>query len=858
MKAFFSLMEKKINLDQIEGKYSAFAKVPYALPVRLSKPLAENGHGKIMVNGQLVSKGTCFFMDVVVKMNCMLVPVGEVAQEYGKEYTVSFSGFTAADGTPFRNQSFKFQTLPRGQKNPAYVHHDEIALQAAREGIVLLKNEGKVLPLKQTEVLNCFGSAQFMFRNTSTGASLIKPRWQANFHQSLREHSSFVVNEEISGLYRCLKDVVPTKDQLEQAKNKSDTAIILISRTSGEFKDNKPCKGGYYLTDDERTMAEAVTAVFPKTVAILNTGYPIEMGWIEELGIQGVIYTGFAGQAAGYALMEILDGRTNPSGKLPDTFAIDYYDYPSAKNFINFGEEDKLPEEKDYGVHLYYEEDIYVGYRYFETFGKRTAFSFGHGLSYTDFEITCGDAKWDGSTVTVTATVKNVGSVPGKEVVQLYIGAPDGKLEKPVKVLAAFEKTHLLNPGESVTLTLTAKAIDFASFDEVQSAYILEGGAYQVLCGNSSDTVKAVGTFEIDEEVMLRKTESINPPVEEFHRITKADPEIRGGSKMVPLEERISVPAVRPAYDPESLPAYKGKKITFPELKANHGLLHNFVTQMTDEELCRLNVCGGANWYMPWQDGSAGKSVALPKYKLPSIRVSDGNTGLNLNKPNIGMPSSTVMAATFNKELAFLVGKVIGEESKENGIAVNLGPGMNIHRNILNGRHPEYFSEDPFLAGTMAGHHGKGLVAAGTGCTYKHLFCNNSDTSRKGSHSIVSQRAMREIYYKVFEVAIAIHMPTCVMTSYNAVNGIYPAENARVLQDLVRGEWGFTGLIMTDWGTYDTVDPVEMVKAGNCWLTEGNPKYSKILLNAVKAGKLSRHILERNVCYLIHLILQKA
>ena len=857
MKASFFLMEKKLNLDQIEGKYSAFAKVPYALPVRLSKPLAENGHGRITVNGQPVSKGTCFFMDVMVKMHCMLVPVGEVATQYGKEYTISFSGFTAADGTPFRNQSFKFRTLPRGEKDSAYVDHDEIALQAAREGIVLLKNEGNVLPLKKDAVLNCFGAAQFMFRNSSTGASLIKPRWQANFHQSVLEHSSFVVNEDISSLYRCLKDVTPSAAQLDAAKGKSDTAVILISRTSGEFKDNKPCKGGYYLTDDERAMVKAVAAVFPKTVAILNTGYPIEMGWIEEFGVQSVIYTGFAGQAAGYALMEILDGRTNPSGKLPDTFATDYYDYPSAKNFINFGEEDKLPEEKDYGVHLYYEEDIYVGYRYFDTFGKRPAYYFGYGLSYTDFEITYDDAKWDTSTVTITAIVKNVGSLPGKEVVQLYIAAPDGKLEKPAKVLAAFEKTRLLNPGESQTLTLTAKAMDFASFDEEQSAYILECGEYHVFSGNALDTAGSVFAFTMDENVILLKTGNINPPVEEFHKITRADPEIRGGSKMVPLENRIPIPAVRPVYDPKPLPAYQGKKITFTELKANHNLLDFFVAQMTDEELCRLNVCGGANWYLPWDDGSAGKSVALPKYKLPSIRVSDGNTGLNLNKPNIGMPSSTVLAATFNKELAFAVGKVIGEESKERGIAVNLGPGMNIHRNILNGRHPEYFSEDPYLAGTMAGHHGKGLVAAGTGCTYKHLFCNNSDTSRKGSHSIVSQQAMREIYYRVFEVAIAIHMPTCVMTSYNAVNGIYPAENAQVLQDLVRGEWGFTGLIMTDWGTYDTVDPVEMVNAGNCWLTEGNPKYTKTLIRAVKNGDLKRNILENNVRTLVQLILAK-
>lgn len=858
MKATFSLMEKKVNLDQIEGRYSAFVKVPYGLPVRLSKPLAENGHGRITVNGQPVSHGTCFFMDVMVKMHCMLVPVGEVAREYGKEYTITFSGFVAEDGTPFRDQTFKFQTLPRGKKDPAYAHHDEIALQAAREGIVLLKNDRHILPLNKDAVLNCFGAAQFCFRNTSTGASLIKPRWQANFHQSIQEHSSFSVNEDISELYRCLKDVAPTSQQLEQARSKSDVAIILISRTSGEFKDNKPSKGGYYLTDDERAMVQAVSDAFSKTVAIINTGYPIEMGWIQEFGIQSVIYTGFAGQAAGYALMEILDGRTNPSGKLPDTFAVDYYDYPSAKNFINFSEADALPGEKDYGVHLYYEEDIYVGYRYFDTFGKKTAYWFGYGLSYTDFEITYGDAVWDGDTLTIPATVKNVGSVPGKEVVQLYIGAPDGKLEKPAKVLAAFEKTHLLNPGDGETLILTAKAMDFTSYDESDPSYVLEKGEYRVFCGNALDHAEPVFTFEMRENVILRRTGAVNPPVEDFHRITKVDPDIKGSSKIVPLEQRILIPAARPVYDPKPLPAYNGKKITFPELKANHGLLERFVAQMTDEELCKLNVCGGANWYMPWQDGSAGKSVALSKYKLPSIRVSDGNTGLNLNKPNIGMPSSTVMAATFNKELAFVVGKTIGEESKERGIAVNLGPGMNIHRNILNGRHPEYFSEDPYLAGTIAGHHGKGLVSAGTGCTYKHLFCNNSDTSRKGSHSVLSQRALREIYYKVFEVANAIQMPTCVMTSYNAVNGLYPAENAQVLQELVRGEWGFEGLIMTDWGTYDTVDPVEMVKAGNCWLTEGSPKYSKILAKAIMDGKLSRSVLEHNVMRLVELVLRKS
>lgn len=854
--AKFKLMEKKLDLDQIEGKYSAFAKVPYALPVKMNKPLAKDGYGSVVVDGIAVSKGEQFVMEVMGKMQCMLVPVGEAVKEYDKEYTITFSGFTAEDGSKFASQSFQFRTLPRKQKNPAYKAHDKVALQAAREGMVLLRNKNGILPLKADSVLNCFGRAQYIFRNTSTGASLINPRWQANFHQSVKEHSSFVINKEVSSLYNGLKDVVPSSGIMERAKLKNDTAILIVSRTSGEFLDNKPIKGGYYLTDDEMQMVEAVSSCFSKTIAILNTGYPIEMGWVKEYGIDAVIYTGFAGMCAGYALMEILDGRTNPSGKLPDTWSYDYYDNPASRNFINFSEEDEIPGEKDKGVRLYYEEDIYVGYRYFDTFAKEAAYSFGHGLSYTVFEYRTDNLTVREKNISLDISVKNVGNMVGKEVIQCYVSAPEKQLEKPSRVLTAFEKTKLLSPDEEQKFTLTADKMNFASFDEEKGCYILEAGVYKVYCGTSLTAAKEVGCFTIDTDENLRTVNRINIPVENFHKMTKQKPYVLEDSKMVELSEQFSVRAKRPNYYPKALIKKERGRITFDKLLQNPKLLDSFVAQMSDRELCRLNVCGGANWYLPFQDGCAGKTNVIKKYKMPQIKVSDGNTGLNIRKANIGFPCSTVIAATFNKELAYQVGQVIGEESKENGIAINLGPGMNIHRNILNGRHPEYFSEDPYLAGTMAGMHGKGIADTGIGCTYKHLFCNNSDTSRKGSQSIVSERALREIYYRVFEIAFTIQKPTCVMTSYNSVNGIYPAENAEVLQKLVRGEWGFDGLIMTDWGTYDTVDAVEMVKAGNCWLTEGNRKYQKELMNAVKSGRLSRGYLENNVKYLVETILR--
>jgi len=854
--AKISLMQKTLNLEQIEGKYSAFVKCPYALPVRLSRPLAEDGYGTVTVDGIEISKGKEFFMDSIVKMNCMLVPAGEAAREFDRVYTITFSGFKADNGEMFKPVSYKFRTLPRKQRDPDYAAHDETSLQAAREGMVLLKNENGLLPLADDAKLNCFGSAQYMYRNSATGAGLINPRWQADFHQSVDEHSSFRINPEISRLYSRLKDVIPSDSQMKKAYEYSDTGVILISRTSGEFLDNKPVKGGYYLTDDERALIRKVTSVFEKTIAIINTGYPIETGWIDEYAIKSVIYTGFAGMCSGYALMEILDGRTNPSGKLPTTWAYDYYDYPSSRNFPNFSEDDRVPGEKEKGVRIVYEEDIYVGYRYFETFDRPVRFPFGYGLSYTQFEIRPAEGKADETGIRFPVTVKNTGSHAGKAVVQLYISQPEGKMEKSSKILCAFEKTKLLNPGEKEELILTAAPIDYASYDEENARYVLEKGTYVLSLGMDIRNTETVTRFTLDEDVTVRQVSHIAVPVEEFHRFSKADPSFRETCQIMDLEDRFPVKAQRHEYHPAFTGTKPKKQISLKDLRNDPELINDFVSQLSVSELCRLNVSTGADWYMPWGNGTAGGTPRMLKYSMKPVRVSDGNTGLNIVKPNTGFPSSCTVAASFNKELARSIGHVIGEESQENHIGINLGPAMNIQRNPLCGRHPEYFSEDPLLAGLMAGYHAKGLEETGTGSTMKHLFCNNSETSRKGSHSIVSERALREIYFRPFEICYAIQKPQCVMTSYNALNGIYPAESAEIQQELLRKEWGFDGLIMTDWCSYDTIDPVEMVKAGTGWLTEGGSKYVRILEKAVREGKLDPEILRANAVYTVRTILK--
>ena len=349
----FSLMDKTLNPEIVDGKMNAFVKVPYGIQVRLSHPLGKDGYGRVTVDGIPISRGKIFKLDMVIKADVLYLPVGEVAREFDREYTLELTGFKTAEGVPYPDCSFKIKTTAKSRPDPAFAENDEVALEAAREGMVLLRNEKGVLPLKEGAVLNCFGRGQYMYRNTSTGASMINPRWQPDFMDAIKEHSSFSVNEELSALYCYLQDVTPGGNMLEKAKEQSDTAVILISRTSGEFLDNHPDKGSYYLTDDEEAMIKAVTAVFDKTVAIINSGFPMDIAWTQKYGIDAVVYTGFTGMLSSYALMEILDGRTNPSGKLPDTWARDYYDSPAAHNFINFKEGDEIPGEKDKGVRFY-------------------------------------------------------------------------------------------------------------------------------------------------------------------------------------------------------------------------------------------------------------------------------------------------------------------------------------------------------------------------------------------------------------------------------------------------------------------------------------------------------------------------
>ena len=840
-------LARSFDPEAVDNRLSCFAHVTGFVPVALLAPLAEDGMGVATVDG--VPLSGCEAV-TLFGFHLLMVPVGEVAHGEGRRYRVTLSGFRARSGLPFPRCSFTIRTARRRMPVSEFLHRDEQALIAAREGMVLLKNDNRALPLPEDAVLHCFGHGQHAWRISTTGASWINPRWRPGFVRSVEEHSSFRLNRALSDFYRRADRGAPGEAMLRKARAMGGAALVFITRTSGEMQDNRPVAGQYYLTDAERDMLRAATETFDRTVVILNTGYPVAMGWLDEYPVDAVLYTGFAGMLSGYALVELLDGRANPSGHLPDSWPRDWTDSPVSRNFPTLGRDEPPMTEAARGVRIYYEEDVYLGYRYFDTFGVPVAFSFGHGLSYTRFSMKARPPRTEEDAVRVDVTVTNDGERPGKAVVQLYAAPPRGRLERPARLLADFGKTRLLAPGEGETLTLTARLNDIAAYDESRAAWVLEAGEYRFDAGESLALASPCGSVTLEAERVLRRVQPVCPPVEDFRRLTRADPTVDGSrSGVFPLRERFARTAPRPEYRPAPLER-TGGSASWRDVLADPDRLDGFVAGLSLWALCRLNSCGGHRW-LPWLDGAAGFTQPLRRYGLPSWTVADANAGLNLKSPNIGFPASSVIAATFNRDIAEGVGRVIAAESREQGVALNLGPGMNLHRSLLCGRHPEYFSEDPLLTGVMAGRHARGLEAGGVGSCMKHLFCNNSELSRKGSHSVVSEQALRELYFKAFEIAFREQRPSSVMTGYNALNGLYPGENAEIIQTLLREEWGFEGFVMTDWRSYHTIDGVEMAKAGNCWITPGGAHWALRLYLAARTGRLPRATLERNVRWLL-------
>ena len=628
-------------------------------------------------------------------------------------------------------------------------------------------------------------------------------------------------------------------DLVTRARAFADTAVIVINRYSRESQDRRnDGQDDYFsLSQAEQAMVAAVTENFDRVAVLLNVGAMIDTSWFAyNDAISSAVMLWQGGMEGGLAAADILTGEANPSGRLVDTCARCFNDYPSSTGFH---------ESEDY---VKYTEDIYVGYRYFETLpGKKdcVVYPFGYGLSYTTFALSDITMVCTGKDILVSVTVTNSGSVPGKEVVQVYYGAPAGKLDKPARQLCAFAKTKSLLPGESQRLTVSFAVSSMASFDDLgvvsRSCYVLEKGSYPIYVGtNVRDALPVDDAYIQAETAVTQQLHSYGAP-------EKLDWRLKAYGSIQHLECK---PVKRACFPCEYSPAEAPEEIKSLKDVAKGRLdLDTFMAQLTDEELIHL-VAGHPNRGVATTCGIGD----LPRLGIPPIMTTDGPAGIRVQKSSgvrtTAFPVASCLAASWNLELVEAIGRAGALEAKENNLPIWLTPALNIHRSPLCGRNFEYYSEDPLLSGKMASAMVKGIQSQNIVAVPKHYACNNKETNRKNSDSIVSERALREIYLKGFEICVKESDPKMIMTSYNIINGIRASENVELIQGILRGEWGFRGTVTSDWDTL--ADPVQEVKACNdLKMPKGFPDQMKQALDNGTLTRAELYVCARRILELI-------
>lgn len=691
------------------------------------------------------------------------------------------------------------------------------AAQVVSEGIVMLKNEHQALPLKPHEEIALFGRIQFHYYKSGTGSGgMVNVSKVTNIVDGLQE-SGIKLNQELLDVYHkwdnenpfdlgdgwgkepWSQKEMPLEDSLAaRAAKRCQTAIAVIGRTAGEEQDNSLTEGSFLLSSDEKQMLTTVRRHFSKMIVLLNVGNIIDMNELLEIAPDAILYVWQGGMTGGTGTADVLTGKISPCGKLTDTIAKHVEDYPSAPYFGD-------------PVRNFYSEDIYVGYRYFETFAPdKVLYPFGFGLSYTTFQIKTNDImelsdKWD-----FIITVTNTGSCSGKEVVQIYCEAPQGKLGKPVRVLCGYEKTNTLSPGESQTVTISVSKTQTASYDDSgisghAHCFILEEGDYHFYVG--TDVRHAVKTYTCTQNgtLVISSHQQALAPVEAFERIKPVlstdgyEPQM----EPVPLSE-VDETKRRLENLPKEIPFTGDRGIHLCDVRKGTHTMEEFIAQMTDYDLaCVIRGEGMNSPRVTAGTASAfgGVSQELEALGVPCGCCDDGPSGMRLDcgTKAFSLPNGTMMACTFNRTLLTELFALTGLEMIANKVDCLLGPGMNIHRHPLNGRNFEYFSEDPYLTGTIASAQLHGLHQSGVTGTIKHFCGNNQETNRHDTNGIISERALREIYLKGFEIAVKEGHADSVMTTYGPINGVWTAGSFDLTTQILRNDWGFTGFTMTDW-----------------------------------------------------------
>ncbi len=736
--------------------------------------------------------------------------------------------------------------------------HAEISRSIAAEGIVLLKNNNKLLPLKDGKSVAVFGKAQYDYVKGGGGSGDVSSPFTVNIYDGLKAKADENKIALFSGLIDFYKEEMEKqyaqgigkgyttepeipKEMLESAKAFTDTAIITICRFSTEGGDRKgeAYDGDFYLSREEEKMVNTVLDNFKNIIVVINAGAQTDSEWYYSNDkISSVVYAWQGGMNGGLATADVLCGDVNPSGKLVDTFAKRFSDYPSSDTF----------NESDNYVKYY--EDIYVGYRYFETIPnakERVNYPFGFGLSYTTFDISDINAEISNGNINISAHITNTGDMSGKEVIQVYYSAPQGKLGKPAYELAAFKKTDLLKPGESRTVFLTFSIDDMASYDDTgkisMSSYILEKGSYKFYVGNSiRNTVKTDFEYTEKEDRVVKQLTQQAPPSKLEKRLC-ADGSFENMPSYEKKEYENNFPpnTETPPEEPAMLYDVYCKKIS----------MDKFLSQLTDDELVSLTY-GKENDGVSWTGGMGN----LLKYGIVNATTTDGPAGVHIRPGacvlTTAFPCSTMAACTWNPDLLYQIGKIGATEVKENNLAIWLTPAMNIHRNPLCGRNFEYYSEDPLITGKMAAAKVRGIQSMHISACAKHFCVNNKEVDRFESDSILSERALREIYLKGFEICVKEAQPYMIMSSYNIINGTRASECRDTLTNILRGEWGFEGMVTTDW--WNHAKQYKELKAGNdIRMPEG--QHDEVM-SALKEGKITRREIEICVARILNMILK--
>lgn len=800
-----------------------------------------------------------------------------------------------------------------------------IARQAAADGMVLLKNEG-VLPLKKGERVALFGGGSVKTIKGGTGSGDVNERevvsiyqgfadagfelsnkvWLDNFtatYQKAREDWRDEILEEFEktgkqsliAAYSTHIFRMPTGDPMQESDFEGvETGFYVISRTAGEDADRFSKPGDYYLTDIEKEQLTYLSQHVKNVAVIVNTGGQIDLQFVQSIpNLKVLMVISQPGMEGGHALADVVLGDVTPSAKLVDTWALSYEDFSNSATFSH--NNGNIENE-------YYEEGQYVGYRYFDSFGKDVAYPFGFGLSYTDFAIRTDSVSVCGNDVKVTVTVKNAGFVyAGKEVVQIYASCPQTELHKVNKKLVGFKKTRLLSPGESQQLEITFGAKYLASFDAEKSSWTVEVGKYGIWVGKSSVELELAAVLNVAKTSVVEEVSHICPLQVELNEMACPDQQRLAQEKAWhALAEEKNVPVV--AYTPVQ---EKAERITPNKAAA---LAAELVEKLTDEQLIAMVIgeiskgqgshIGAAGIMVP---GAAGEtsSALEEQYDVPGVSMADGPAGLRLVKSyevdlSIGnvvnqgfaaaleggffadhsdhencqryyqyataIPVGTALAQSWDEELLETVGKAVACEMQEFGVSWWLAPGMNIHRNPLCGRNFEYYSEDPVVSGKVAAAMTRGVQSVpGVGTTIKHFACNNQEDNRMGSNTVISERVLREVYLRGFEIAIKEAQPMAIMTSYNLINGLHTANSKDLCTVAAREEWDFQGIIMTDWCTTFSSGgstPWKCIEAGNDLIMPGYEGDFTSIRNALADGSLNREDLKACVRRLLTVIYQ--